>query len=174
MEASLNKNYILTVYAEEKRDVLSRVLLIFNKSGFTINYVNQSRTNISRMVLISLDVTLPKEKLNYVLRKIENIIEVHRAISHFSKKEKSIIAYYRVSKEFPLSDIFPKLKKLGATVNSLIDDSIILQAIGNEKSVSKIYKLLDGDNLLGFCKSRFMIHKNLELDLRVFNFPVST
>ena len=72
----------ISIYASDTNGVLSRVLQLFGKSRFEVNYIEVFKTQDEDLKLIIVEALFPKEMMPLILSRIEKIIEVHRAFAH--------------------------------------------------------------------------------------------
>ena len=72
----------ISIYASDVNNVLSRILQTFGKSRFDVHYIQILNTEDANLKLIIVEATFPKKMMTLILRRIEKIIEVHRAFAH--------------------------------------------------------------------------------------------
>ncbi|OKS88500.1 hypothetical protein RG47T_3969 [Mucilaginibacter polytrichastri] len=157
---------IIAIYANDKKGLLSQILNHFNKRDYQIGCLNVSRTDIQDIVLITVEVVIPAKELKTILRKLENIVEVYRALAWDAKiVPLNKIGFYRVSLQLLGDSLWSLLQKHGATITKILDDSLMIQKIGDDDSLTDLYNQLDGKHLLGFCKSGLIAQQSmLQLD----------
>ncbi|MCR8561550.1 hypothetical protein KXD93_28100 [Mucilaginibacter sp. BJC16-A38] len=157
-----NDHCIIAIYSDDKKGLLGQILDILNRRSYTVGCLNVSRTDLSEIVLITMEVKLPLNELQTLLRKIEKIIEVHHAIAYMpGEQELNKVGFYRVSNELMDDDLWLLLQKYGATVSKIFDDSVVIQKTGTDSDLNELYNRLDGEYLLSFCKSGLIVEKSL-------------
>ncbi len=163
MKQSTDKQlFTIAVCADDKKGILSRILMIFNRPGYDISHLNVARTDVQDIILINIEAMMPQDQLKIVLHKIEKIVEVYRAIG-FETHQNSLqkIAHYRLDNQQFNSDTLQLLQKHGAVITERLDDSFVIQKSGCDKDIDELYKLLDGRHLLAFCKSGLIVSESL-------------
>jgi acetolactate synthase small subunit len=163
---------IIAIYADDKKGLLAQILSIFNKRDYSLGCLNVSRTDIQDIILITVEVEIPGCELKTILRKIENIIEVYRALAWDAQTlSLNKIGFYRVSLQLLGDSLWALLQKHGATISKIFDESLMIQKIGTDESLIDLYNQLDGKHLLGFCKSGLIAEQSM-LQLDQFFSPV--
>lgn len=165
-----NDQCIIAIYSDDRKGLLGQILDMFNKRCYTIGSLNVSRTDIHDVVLITMEVSLPLDKLQTLLSKIENIIEVHNAVAYPpGELELNKIGFFRVSTQLLGDELWLLLQKYGAIVSKIFDNSLVIQKTGTDNDLNELYNRLDGEYLLSFCKSGLIAEKSLvQLD-KYFN-----
>lgn len=167
MKTNRDQKHTLSVFAEDGHRVLSKILQIFNRNGFYIDCLSVSRTHVPEIILITLEVGITAEKLDFAAKKIEKIIEVYKAISTDGKTDKNFIAHFRVSGKLKQSDIWPTIIENGIDI-TINGEVLVFQKIGSEEDIEKVYKLIKMDYLLSFYKTCFVTKKNLIDTMNIF------
>jgi acetolactate synthase-1/3 small subunit len=157
---------IIAIYADDKKGLLAQILTIFNKRDYSLGCLNVSRTDIQDIILITVEVEIPDRELKTILHKIENIVEVYRALAWDAQTVSlNKIGFYRVSLQLLGGSLWALLQKHGATITKIFDESLMIQKIGTDDSLTDLYNQLDGKHLLGFCKSALIAEQSmLQLD----------
>lgn len=152
----------IAIYADDKKGILGHVLMIFNRPGYNISHLNVARTDVTDVILISIEAMVTKDQLKIVLYKIEKIVEVYRAFG-FETNQNSLqkIAHYRLDNQQFTSDTLQLLQKYGAVITERLNDSFVIQKSGCDKDIDALYNLLDGQHLLAFCKSGLIVSESL-------------
>lgn len=170
-----NDNCIIAVYSDDKKGLLGQILDMLNRRSYTINSLNVSRTDIRETVLITMEIKLPINELQNLLRKIERIVEVYHAIAYMpGELVLNKVGFYRVTIQMMDDDLWLLLQKYGAIVSKVFEDSLVIQKTGTDSDLNELYNRLDGEYLLSFCKSGLIVEKSLvQLD-QYFETPVET
>jgi len=157
-----NEHCIIAVYADDKKGLLAQLLNMLNRRNYTISSLNVSRTDIREIVLITIEVKLPLNVLQVLLRKIETIIEVYQAIAYMPDElVLNKVGFYRVTKQVMDDNFWLLLQKYGATVSKIFEHSLVIQKTGTDNDLNEFYNRLDGEHLLSFCKSGLIAEKSM-------------
>ena len=160
MKQSTDKQlFTIAIYADDKKGILGHILMIFNRPGYDISHLNVARTDVRDIILINIQAMLPQDQLKIILSKIEKIVEVYRAVGFETGIRK--IAHYRLGNQQFNSDTLQLLQKHGAIITERLNDSFMIQKSGYDKDIDELYNLLDGEHLLGFCKSGLIVSESL-------------
>lgn len=156
------KHNVIAIYSEDKKGLLGQVLILFNKMNYEVNGLNLSRTDISDVVLITIEALIPEAGLTTLLRKLEKIVEVHR-VSAFMPGEAGLekVGFFRLSKEIFSASFWSLVQKYGAMVSSISEDALVIRKFGSDRNLRELYSQLDGPYLLGFCKSGLIAEESL-------------
>jgi len=153
---------IIAIYSEDKKGLLGQVLVLFNKLNYEVNSLNVSRTDISDVVLITIEACVPETRLGILLQKIEKIVEVYRT-SAYQPGEMGLekVGFFRLSKQIFSASFWSLVQKYGAVVSSIGEDALVLRKFGSDRNLQELYGQLDGPHLLGFCKSGLIAEESL-------------
>ena len=155
-----NDHCIIAIYADDKKGLLAQILNMLNRRSYVISSLNVSRTDISELVLITIEVKLPLDELQNLLQKIEKVIEVYKAMAWLpGELELNKVGFYRIAKQLLNDDLWLMLQKYGAVVSKIFDDSLVIQKTGTDRDLNELYNRLDGQHLLSFCKSGLIAEK---------------
>jgi acetolactate synthase small subunit len=159
---STNDHCIIAIYSEDKKGLLGQILVLFNKRNYEVTSLNVSRTDISNLVMITIEAVLPLSQLPLLLLKLEKIVEVYRA-SGYLPGEVSMdnVGFFRLSREIADPLFWSVLQKYGAVISSLGNDSLVIRKTGSDRDLLELYSKLDGPHLLGFCKSGLIAEESL-------------
>ena len=153
---------IIAIYSEDKKGLLGQVLVVFNKLNYEVNSLNVSRTDISDVVLITIEARVPETRLAGLLQKIEKIVEVYRASAyHPGETGLEKVGFFRLSRQIFSGAFWSTVQKYGAVVSSMSDDAVVLRKFGSDRNLQELYGQLDGPHLLGFCKSGLIAEESL-------------
>jgi acetolactate synthase-1/3 small subunit len=68
--------FIFAIYAEDKKGLVGQVLIYFNRCSYDVKSMNVSRTDISDLVLITLEAEVPEPAIKPFTERLKKIIEV--------------------------------------------------------------------------------------------------
>lgn len=161
-QPTTSTQYVIAIYSEDKKGLLGQVLILFNKMNYEVNGLNVSRTDISDIVLITIEALVPEAGLTTLLRKLEKIVEVYKA-NAFMPGETGLekVGFFRLSKEIFSASFWALVQKYGAVVSSISEDALVIRKFGSDRNLQEFYGQLDGPYLLGFCKSGLIAEESL-------------
>lgn len=161
-QPTTQKHYVIAIYSEDKKGLLGQVLILFNKMDYEVNGLNVSRTDISDVVLITIEVLMPEAGLATLLRKLEKIVEIYRATA-FMPGDTGLekVGFFRLSKEIFSAAFWALVQRYGAVVSSISEDALVIRKFGSDRNLQELYSQLDGPYLLGFCKSGLIAEESL-------------
>ncbi len=68
---------IFSIYAEDKKGLVGQVLVHFNKKNYEVISLNVARTDISDLVMLTLEAIVPAPDLLPFAERIKKIVEVY-------------------------------------------------------------------------------------------------
>lgn len=143
----------ISVYANDENLVLTKILQLFSKSRFAVNYIQIFDTWDEELKLIMLDASFPKEMVPLMLERIEKIIEVHKAVPHYFEEKKQFLGFYSVPADFQETALFVILKNRGVQISAAAEHTMVLQLVGDEAELSEVHQLLSDTCTTVFHKS---------------------
>ncbi|KAA6438404.1 hypothetical protein FEM33_17085 [Dyadobacter flavalbus] len=143
----------ISVYAYDENLVLARILQMFSKSRFAVNYIQIFDIQDEELKLIMIDASFPKEMVPLMLERIEKIMEVHKAVPHYFEQKKRFLGLYTVPADFRETALFLTLKNRGVQISAAAEHVLVLQRIGDEEEIAEIYQLLSDACATVFHKS---------------------
>jgi len=156
-----NNQFIFAIYAEDKKGLIGQVLTYFNRSSYDVQSMNVSRTDISDLVLITLEARLPEAALSPFKEKLKKIIEVYAVTSYPAGEGLKKTGFYRLAVEALNPQLWTLMAKYGAVLGSMGEKSLVISKTGSDKDLAELYSLLEGPHLLGFCKSGLIVEESL-------------
>ncbi|MBV8391286.1 MAG: hypothetical protein JO080_15885 [Mucilaginibacter sp.] len=156
-----SNQFIFTVYAEDKRGLIGQLMVFFNRRYYDVHSLNVARTDISDLVMLTIEATVPAEEVFTLQEKLKKIIEVHSVTATPGEVGLKKTGFYRLSVEALDESLWQLMQKYGATLSSLDKDSLVINKTGYDKDLAELYSLLDGPSLLGFCKSALILEQSL-------------
>ena len=156
-----NNQFIFAIYAEDKKGLVGQVLIYFNRSSYDVQSMNVSRTDISDLVLITLEARLPEAALSPFKEKLKKIIEVYAVTSYPAGEGLKKTGFYRLAVEALNPQLWTLMAKYGAVLGSMGEKSLVISKTGSDKDLAELYSLLEGPHLLGFCKSGLIVEESL-------------
>ena len=152
---------IFAIYAEDKKGLIGQVLIYFNRKSYEVSTLNVSRTDISDLVLITLEAAVPQSDLPPFTERLKKIIEVYAVTTYDSNHQLKKTGFYRLAMPALNSDLWQTISKYGASLSSMGKDTFMISKTGIEKDLTELYNQLEGPHLLGFCKSGLIMEDSL-------------
>ena len=154
-----NDQFIFAIYAEDKKGLIGQLLVLFNRRDYTVHSLNVSRTDISDLVLVTLEAEVPAGALGSFTERLKKIVEVYAIGTYTQSLRKT--GFYRLSIAALNSKLWMLLGKYGATMSSIGEDSVVISKTGSDSDLAELYCLLEGPHLIGFCKSGLIVEESL-------------
>lgn len=152
---------IFAIYAEDKKGLIGQVLIYFNRKSYEVTTLNVSRTDISDLVLITLEATVPECDLLPFTGRLKKIIEVYAITTYDNSHNLKKTGFYRMAISALKNDLWQLIDKYGAHLSSMGTDTFVISKTGIDKDLEELYARLEGPHLLGFCKSGLIMEDSL-------------
>lgn len=159
--ATPNNQYIFAIYAEDKKGLVGHVMIYFNRSSYDVLSMNVSRTDISDLVLITLEAEVPDAALLPFKEKLKKIIEVYAVTSYPAGEGLKKTGFYRLAVEALNAPLWALMARYGAALSSMGEKSLVICKTGSDKDLAELYAVLEGPHLWGFCKSGLIVEESL-------------
>jgi acetolactate synthase-1/3 small subunit len=156
-----NNQFIFAIYAQDKKGLVGQVLIYFNRSSYDVKSMNVSRTDISDLVLITLEADVPEAALSPFKERLKKIVEVYAVSSYAAGEGLKKTGFYRLALESLNPQLWALMAKYGAVLSSMGEKSLVISKTGSDKDLAELYSLLEGPHLLGFCKSGLIVEESL-------------
>jgi acetolactate synthase small subunit len=153
--------FIFSIYAEDKKGLVGQILVYFNRSSYDVLSMNVARTDISDLVLITLEAEVPANSLLPFTEKLKKIVEVYTVHNYPAGEGLKKTGFYRLSTSALNQHLWALTTKYGATLNSIGENCIVISKTGSDRDLTELYELLEGPHLLGFCKSGLIMEESL-------------
>ena len=160
-QSKTTSQFIFTVYAEDKRGLIGQLMVFFNRRYYDVHSLNVARTDISDLVMITIEASLPASEVFTLQEKLKKIIEVYSVTATSEGAGLKKTGFYRLSIDVLNEPLWQLIHKYGATLSSIDKDSLVISKTGQDKDLSELYSLLEGPSLLGFCKSALIVESSL-------------
>ena len=160
-QSKTTSQFIFTVYAEDKRGLIGQLMVFFNRRYYDVHSLNVARTDISDLVMITIEAALPAHEVFTLQEKLKNIIEVYSVTATPGDQGLKKTGFYRLSIDVLNEPLWQLIHKYGATLSSIDKDSLVISKTGQDKDLAELYSLLEGPSLLGFCKSALIVESSL-------------
>ena len=150
---------IFSIYAEDKKGLVGQVLINFNKRNYDVRSLNVARTDISDLVLLTIEAVVPAADLLPFVERIKKIVEVYAVTTCDENLKKT--GFYRMAAPALDNKLWVLIGKYGGYLSSMGEQSFVICKTGSDDDLSALYEKLEGPHLLGFCKSGLIVEESL-------------
>ncbi len=157
----MKKTTIFSIYAEDKKGLIGQVLVYFNRKSYDVSSLNVARTDISDLVLITLEAAVPDQQLGPFTERLKKIIEVYAVHTYADGEGLKKAGFYRMAIEGLNNTLWALIGKYGAQLSSMGGNSFVICKTGSDSDLEELYRKLEGPFLLGFCKSGLIVEESL-------------
>ncbi|MDB5156287.1 MAG: ilvH 1 [Mucilaginibacter sp.] len=123
--------------------------------------MNVARTDISDIVLITLETEVPSAAILPFTEKLKKIVEVYTVNTYAAGEGLKKTGFFRLAIDALNPKLWSLMAKYGTTLSSVSEESLVICKTGSDKDLSELYSLLEGPHLLGFCKSGLIVEESL-------------
>jgi acetolactate synthase-1/3 small subunit len=156
-----NPQTIFAIYAEDKKGLIGQVLVYFNRKSYDVSSLNVARTDISDLVLITLEATVPENSLKPFTERLKKIIEVYAITTYDASHQLKKTGFYRMAIPALNNELWLLIGKYGAQLSSMGTDTFVISKTGSDYDLADLYNQLESPHLLGFCKSGLIMEESL-------------
>ena len=150
---------IFSIYAEDKKGLLGQILVHFNKRSYEVISLNVARTDISDLVMLTIEAVVPAAALLAFTERLKKIIEVYAVSTYADCLKKT--GFYRMGSEALNNNLWLFIGKYGAHLSSMGEKTFVISKTGSDGDLEELYRKLEGPHLLGFCKSGLIVEESL-------------
>jgi acetolactate synthase-1/3 small subunit len=158
----MNKKYVLTIKADDRPGLIHLITGMINRRLIAIESLSAAKTDISSIVMITIELNISDKALAPLVLKLENIIEVY-AVEAI--KDSQVIcqrsAYFKMAKTFLETPQAIALQKYGAAIVKLYPDAVLVSKSGCDADIRNLYNQFEGPHLLGFCQTGLITDSKL-------------
>jgi len=158
-KANTANQTIFSIYAEDKKGLVGQVLVHFNKRSYEVISLNVARTDISDLVMLTIEAVVPAADLLPFTERLKKIVEVY-AISTYADSLKKT-GFYRLDSAALTGTLWLLIGKYGAHLTSMGEKTFVISKTGSDSDLEELYRKLEGPYLLGFCKSGLIVEESL-------------
>ncbi|TSJ44417.1 hypothetical protein FO440_09630 [Mucilaginibacter corticis] len=153
--------FIFSLYADDKKGLIGQILIYFNRSSYDVQSLNVARTDISDLVMVTLEAEVPAQAIGPFSEKLKKIVEVYAVTVYPAGEGLKKTGFYRLSAAALNAQLWALMAKYGATLSSMGENSLVISKTGSDKDLAELFALLEGPHLLGFCKSGLIVEESL-------------
>jgi len=158
-KATTTKPTIFSIYAEDKKGLLGQVLIHFNRKSYEVISLNVARTDVSDLVMLTIEAILPACDLSPFTERLKKIIEVYAVHTYGDNLKKT--GFYRLGSAALNNELWQLIGKYGAHLSSMGEKTFVISKTGSDADLDELYRRLEGPHLLGFCRSGLIMEESL-------------
>jgi acetolactate synthase-1/3 small subunit len=158
-KATVTNPTIFSIYAEDKKGLVGQVLIHFNKKSYELISLNVARTDISDLVMLTIEAVIPLVDLPPFTERLKKIIEVYAVQTSGEALKKT--GFYRLASPALNNELWLLMGKYGAQLSSMDEKTFVVSKTGCDHDLAELYGKLEGPYLLGFCKSGLIMEESL-------------
>lgn len=158
-KASTSNPIIFSIYAEDKKGLVGQILVFFNRKSYEVISLNVARTDISDLVMLTIEAVVPPGDLLPFTERLKKIIEVFAITTYADSLKKT--GFYRMGSAALNNGLWLLMSKYGAHLSNMGSDSFVVCKTGSDDDLRELYARLEGPHLLGFCKSGLIVEESL-------------
>lgn len=151
------EQWIFAIYADDKKGLVGQLMTFFNRKSYDVNSLNVARTDISDLVLLTMEASVPQAELTPFVERLKKIVEVYTVNVIPADGRLKKIGFYRLAIATIDKLFWATLQKYGASLSSLSADTLVISKTGSDRDLQELYEQLEGPHLLGFCKSALIV-----------------
>jgi acetolactate synthase small subunit len=156
------EKYILTIKADDRPGLLHLVTGMINRRLIEMENLSAAKTDISSIVLITIELNISDKTLTPLLLKLENIIEVYAAEAIKADATISLrAAWFKMDKAFLETPARSALQKHSAVIVNVYSDAVMVTKYGCDAAIRNLYNELEGPHLLGFSQTGLIADSSL-------------
>lgn len=153
--------FIFSVYAEDKKGLIGQLMICFNRRDYPVESLNVARTDISDLVLITIEAGIPPADLFPFTERLKKIIEVYEVRHQPAGNGLKKVGFYKLQRPALNEQLWQTMQKYGAVISSLDEDNLVLTKTGSDSELLELYTRLEGPQLTAFCKSALILDSAL-------------
>lgn len=147
----MNKEYIITVFSENKVGLLSQITTVFTCRDINIESLTTSESSIPGIHKFTIVVITDPEKIEKLVKQIEKKIDVLKAFV-FTPDEvvQQEIALYKVTRSNSVEKL---VRDHHVRILEICDDYIVLEKTGHKEDTQSLFELLQPRGVQQFGRS---------------------
>ena len=147
----MNKEYIITVFSENKVGLLSQITTVFTCRDINIESLTTSESSIPGIHKFTIVVITDPEKIEKLVKQIEKKIDVLKAFV-FTPDEvvQQEIALYKVTRSNSVEKL---VRDHHVRILEICDDYIVLEKTGHKEDTQYLFELLQPHGVQQFVRS---------------------
>lgn len=158
-KATKSNPTVFSIYAEDKKGLIGQILIYFNRKSYELISLNVARTDISDLVMVTIEAIIPGPELVPFTERLKKIIEVYTVSTYGDSLKKT--GFYRLESAALNNKLWQLIGKYGAHLSSMGEKTFVIAKTGSDQDLDELYGKLEGTYLLGFCKSGLIVEESL-------------
>lgn len=147
----MNKEYIITVFSENKVGLLNQITTVFTCRDINIESLTTSESSIPGIHKFTIAVITDPEKIEKLVRQIEKKIDVLKAFVYTPDEVvQQEIALYKVTRSNSVEKL---VRDHHVRILEICDDYIVLEKTGHKEETQALFKLLQPHGVQQFVRS---------------------
>lgn len=138
------KNHVIGVLVENKFGVLAHVSGLFSARGFNIRSLAVGETEdptISRMTIVVEGDDRTLEQIKKQLNKLIDVIKIHDLTNKEIVDREMVLVKVKTNTK-NRQEVIKLIENLGATVANVGQDSLMIEAVGDQNKIATLLGLL--------------------------------
>lgn len=147
----MEKEYIITIFSENKVGLLNQITTIFTCRNINIDSLTTSESAISGIYRFTMAVHTDQEKIEKVVKQIEKKVDVFKAYVYTPDQVvQQEIALYRVRRS---PSVEKMIRKFNVRIIEVGEDYMVLEKTGHTDETRELFEDLRPYGLLQFVRS---------------------
>ena len=144
----MNKDFIITVFSENKVGLLSQITTVFTHRNVNIESLTVSESAIEGVHKYTILVRNDEEKVANLVKQIEKKVDVLKAFCYTpSEVVMQQIALYKVKRGRNVEEL---VRRHNVRILDIHDDYIVLEKTGHKEEIDELYQMLSPYGLYQF------------------------
>lgn len=147
----MNKEYIITVFSENKVGLLSQITTVLTQRSINIESLTVSESALKGIHKFTIMVCTNSDLIEKVVKQIEKKIDVLKAFVYTQDEViQQEIALYKVTRN---NNVEKLVRDHHVRILEICDDYIILEKTGHKKDTQALFELLEPYGVQQFVRS---------------------
>lgn len=148
---TMNKEYIITVFSENKVGLLSQITTVFTCRNVNIESLTTSESALPGIHKFTIVVYSTPEQIDKLVKQIEKKIDVLKAFVYTSDEViQQEISLYKVARN---NNIEKLVREHHVRILEICDDYIVLEKTGHKEETQALFELLQPYGVQQFVRS---------------------
>ena len=144
----MEKEFIITVFSENKVGLLSQITTVFTHRNVNIESLTASESAIEGIHKYTILVKNDEEKVTNLVKQIEKKIDVLKVFCYTpSEVVVQQVALYKVQRGRNVEDL---VRRHNVRILDIHDDFIVLEKTGHKEEINELYQMLSPYGLYQF------------------------
>lgn len=147
----MNKEYILTVFSENKVGMLSQITTVFTCRNVNIESLTTSESSLPGIHKFTIVVITDPENIEKLVKQIEKKVEILKAFVYTPEEVvQQEIALYKVTRSNSVEKL---VRDHHVRILEICDDYIVLEKTGHKEETQALFELLKPYGVQQFVRS---------------------